>query len=82
MSSVLMNQALTKTKQIENILSEKIKSIYQYKLEHQLDGISLKIFDKTIIVIMEGTMTYPERLLQENNRTSLAKRLEKRSIFG
>ena len=72
-----MNQTLTKTKQIENLLSQKIRNIYKYQLEHQLDDISLKIFDRTLIVILEGTITSPEKLLTKNDRLDLAKKVRK-----
>lgn len=70
-----MNQTITKTKQIENLLSQKIQNIYKYQLEHQLDDISLKMFDRTLVVIMEGTITSPEKLLTKNDRLDLAKKV-------
>ncbi len=68
-----MNQTITKTKQIENLLSQKIQNIYKDQLKHQLDDISLKMFDRTLVVIMEGTITSPEKLLTKNDRLDLAK---------
>ncbi len=70
-----MNKKTTRIKKIEPILSQKIKDVYQYQLEHQLDNIHYKIFDSTLIIMLEGTITSPEKLLKNNDRPYLAKQV-------
>ncbi len=70
-----MNEKAIKIKEIESLLSQKIMDIYKYKLEHQLTNISYKLFDRTLIVFLEGTITSPEKLLKKNNSISLAKQV-------
>ncbi len=70
-----MNQKVIKIKEIESLLSQKIMDIYSYKLEHQLTNISYKLFDRTLIVFLEGTITSPEKLLKKNNSIYLAKQV-------
>lgn len=68
-----MNLKAIKTQKIEGILSRKIKDIYQYQLEHKLSNISYKLFDSTLIIMLEGTITSPEKLLKDNDHHCLAK---------
>ena len=44
-------------------------------LGHQLDNISYKLFNRTLIVMLEGTITSPEKLLKDNNLLFLAKQV-------
>ncbi len=64
-------------KKIESILSQKIKDVYREQLEHKLDKISFKLFDHTLVITLEGIITSPEKLLQENDRLDLAKQVRK-----
>lgn len=64
-----------KIKQIEPLLSEKIQAVYQAQLEHPLHKISYKLFDNTLVITMEGTITSPEKLLKDNERFALAKQV-------
>ena len=70
-----MNRKSIKSRKIESLLSQKIKDIYQSELEHQLDNISYKLFDRTLIIMLEGTITSPEKLLKNNNGYHLAKQV-------
>ncbi len=60
---------------MESILSQKIKDIYQEQLDHQLDNISYKLFDSTLIIMLEGSITSAEKLLNENDRSHLAEQV-------
>ncbi|MDJ0633057.1 MAG: DUF2294 domain-containing protein [Xenococcaceae cyanobacterium MO_188.B29] len=62
-------------KSMESILSQKIKDIYQEQLDHQLDNISYKLFDSTLIIMLEGSITSAEKLLNENDRSHLAEQV-------
>ena len=70
-----MNQKAIQIKKIESILSQKIEDIYRDKLEQKLNNISYRLFDRTLIVILEGTVTSPEKLLKDNNSLCLAKQV-------
>ncbi|MDJ0574725.1 MAG: DUF2294 domain-containing protein [Xenococcaceae cyanobacterium MO_234.B1] len=70
-----MNKKGIKIRKIEALLSQKIKDVYQDKLEHQLDNISYRLFERTLIIMMEGTITSPEKLLKSSARLDLAKQV-------
>ena len=72
-----MNNKIVKTKKIESIISQKIKDIYQVELEHKLENISYKLFDRTLVITLEGIVTSPEKLLKNNDRLELAKQVRK-----
>lgn len=72
-----MNNKTIRIKKIESLLSQKIKELYQYQLEHQLDNVSYKLFERTLIIMLEGTITSPEKLLKNNDRLVLAKQVRK-----
>ena len=57
----------------KNLLFKKIQDVYRHQLEHQIDNISCKLFDRILIVTLEGTITSPEKLLKNNDRLYLAK---------
>lgn len=67
-----MNKEVIRIRKIESLLSQKIKEVYRDCLEHKLNNISYKLFDHTLIVTLEGTVTSPEKLLKDNNRHDLA----------
>jgi uncharacterized protein YbcI len=66
-----------KFSKIEYILSKKIQDIYQEQLHHQLENISYKFFDHTLIVILEGAVTSLEKLLTNNNNLHLAQQVRR-----
>ncbi|MDJ0573376.1 MAG: DUF2294 domain-containing protein [Pleurocapsa sp. MO_192.B19] len=70
-----MNKKAIRIKKIESLLSQKIKDVYQYQLEHQLDNVSYKLFDRTLVITLEGTITSPEKLLKDNDHFCLAKQV-------
>ena len=78
---MLKNQRKIKYPKIESILLRKIREIYQDKLDIELDNISYKLFDRTLVITIEGIITSPEKLLQQNDRRDLARQVRK-SIDG
>jgi uncharacterized protein YbcI len=62
-------------KKLESVLSKKIKDIYEARLKHQVTDISYKLFDKTLIILIEGTVTPVEQLLNQSDRRELAKQV-------
>ena len=67
-----MNKKEIKINKIEPLLFRKIKDIYRDRLEHQLDNISCRLFDRTLIIMLEGIITSPEKLLKNSARLDLA----------
>ncbi len=72
-----MNTKNIKVKKIDSILSQKIQDIYQQQLNHQLKSISYRLFERTLVITLEGTITYPEKLLKTNNHLYLAEQVRK-----
>ncbi|MEM8831860.1 MAG: DUF2294 domain-containing protein [Cyanobacteria bacterium P01_G01_bin.19] len=70
-----MKRKPLKFKEIESILSRKIQNIYQAELEKEPENITYKLFNRTLIVTMEGIVTSSERLLRNNNRLELAEQV-------
>ena len=70
-----MKQRAIRLEKVESLLSQRIKNIYQNQLEHKLNNISYKLFDRTLIIVLEGTITSPEKLVRDNDRFYLAKRI-------
>lgn len=69
----LMDRKMTPIKKINLLLSQKIKDIYQKKLGHKLDNVYYRLFDNTLIIMLDGTITSPEKLLKNNAHLDLAK---------
>ncbi len=72
-----MKNKIKRLKKMELILFQKIKDVYQEELEQQLDNISYKLFDRTLVITLEGIETLPEKLLKANNRYDLAQQVRK-----
>ncbi|MEM7762345.1 MAG: DUF2294 domain-containing protein [Cyanobacteria bacterium P01_A01_bin.40] len=72
-----MRNKAVKFQKIESILSQKIQDVYREELEHQLDHISYKLFDHTLVITLEGIVTSPEKLLKANDRLDLAQQVRK-----
>ncbi|WP_255414094.1 DUF2294 domain-containing protein [Pleurocapsa sp. CCALA 161] len=66
-----------KINQIKSILSQKIEDIYQQQLEHKINNISYKLFDNILVIILEGIITSPEKLLKDHDHIYLAKQVRK-----
>ncbi|MEL6438205.1 MAG: Na-translocating system protein MpsC family protein [Cyanobacteria bacterium J06621_8] len=60
---------------LESTLSLKIRNVYQKQLEHQIQHISYKLFDRTLMITLEGIITSPEKLLKENERFDLMQQM-------
>ena len=60
-------------------LSQHIKKIYQNCLAHEPKEITYQLFPDKLIIIMEDSVTQPERLLDQSNQQNLAK--EVRSVL-
>lgn len=58
--------------ELQNILSQKIRDLYQSQLNHPIKAINYHVFEKSLIIILEGTVTPAEQLLQRHNQKQLA----------
>ena len=72
-----MKRRTVKLEKVETLLSKKISDIYHNQLEHKLDSISYKLFDRTLIIMLEGTITSSEKLLKNNDLLYLAEEVRK-----
>jgi uncharacterized protein YbcI len=72
-----MSQNTVSLKQIKKNLDRNIRNIYQERLKHQLNKISFHLFDDTLIIFIEGTVTCSEKLLQKNDGILLARQVRK-----
>ena len=72
-----MKQFFINSKKLESILSERIQSLYKKQLQHEINGITYHFFENTLIITIEGTLTQPEKLLNENQHQQLAKQVRK-----
>jgi uncharacterized protein YbcI len=70
-----MSNIYHRQKHLETLLSQKIKIIYQENLEQQIDDVYYRLFDRTLIVVIEGTVTPPEILLEKKDRSDIAKQV-------
>lgn len=69
-----MKRALV-IKKLESVLSKRINEIYKAHLKQPLNSISYQLFDKTLVIVIEGSVTQVEQILNENERQQLAKQV-------
>jgi uncharacterized protein YbcI len=62
-------------KKLESFLSKRIKDIYEARLKQQLNTITYQLFEKTLVIVMDGSVTQVEQFLNENERQELAKQV-------
>lgn len=67
-----MNQTSNIKTQIENFISQKLKHLYLNYLEQDLHEISFHWLDNRLVIVVEGTVTLPERILYQHDRKNLA----------
>ena len=63
----------------EKLICERIERIYFQQLEQQLQRINCRIFDRVLVLLLEGVITPPENLLNRHNHPGLANKV--RSVF-
>ena len=61
--------------QIERELSQKVQALYKKHLGHQPSKVSAQLFSKKLVVVLEDSVTQPERLLIEEGQTQLAEKV-------
>ena len=60
--------------QLERALSQRIQALYREQLDHQPGRVICQLFAEEIAIIIEDSITQPERLLVESGQTELVER--------
>ncbi|MBE9061707.1 DUF2294 domain-containing protein [cf. Phormidesmis sp. LEGE 11477] len=61
--------------QIERELSQKIQALYRKHLGHQPSKVSCQLFSRKLVVVLEDSVTQPEKLLMEEGQLELAEKV-------
>ena len=61
--------------QLERTLSQRIQALYRTQLEHQPSRVTCQIFDEKIVIVLEDSITQPERLLVNSGEQELAEQV-------
>ncbi len=61
--------------QIERELSQKIQALYKKHLGHQPSKVSCQLFSSKLVVVLEDSVTQPEKLLLEGGQMELAEQV-------
>ncbi|EDX84775.1 hypothetical protein S7335_2472 [Synechococcus sp. PCC 7335] len=61
--------------QIERELSQKIQALYKKHLGQQPSKVSCQLFSRKLVVVLEDSVTQPEKLLFEEGQLELAEKV-------
>lgn len=61
--------------QVERSLSQRIQALYRNQLGHQPGKVTCQLFGEKLAVIIEDSVTQPEKLLAEEGREQLAEQV-------
>ncbi|MEC4804836.1 MAG: DUF2294 domain-containing protein [Jaaginema sp. PMC 1079.18] len=61
------------SQQLKQDLFSELQQLYERELQHKLSHISCRVFDRTLVIFLEGTVTPPERILANNENQMLAR---------
>jgi len=61
--------------QLERLLSQKLQALYRVQLGHQPGKVTCQLFDETLAVIVENSITPPEQLLGNSGQIELAEQV-------
>lgn len=61
--------------QLERMLAQRIQGLYRNELGHQPGKVTCELFNRKLAVVIEDSVTKPERLLVEEGRENLAKQV-------
>lgn len=61
--------------QVERTLSQRIQALYRSQLGHQPGKVTCQLFGEKLAVIIEDSVTQPEKLLAEEGREQLAEQV-------
>jgi len=61
--------------QTERELSQKMQALYKKHLGHQPSKVSCQLFSSKLVVVLEDSVTQPEKLLVEGGQAGLAEQV-------
>ncbi len=61
--------------QLERNLSQSIQALYSTQLGHRPTKVTCQLFDATLAIVMEDSITEPEQLLIEKGQENLAEQV-------
>jgi uncharacterized protein YbcI len=67
-------QTLTRG-QLERSLSQNIQALYRSQLGHQPGKVTCQLVDEKLTIVIEDSVTQPEKLLASDGKSSLAEQL-------
>ena len=61
--------------QLEEVLSQRIQTLYTQKLGHQPSNVTCQLFNEQLAIVIEGSVTQPEKVLLNQGHTELAQQV-------
>ncbi|NJR48605.1 MAG: DUF2294 domain-containing protein [Leptolyngbyaceae cyanobacterium CSU_1_3] len=61
--------------QLERTLSQRIQALYRTQLGQQPSRVQCQIFDGKVVIILEDSITKPEKVLVDNGQEELAEKV-------
>ena len=61
--------------QLERSISQKVQALYKQHLGHQPSKVTCQLFDRKMAIILENSITQPEKLLLEEGKADLAEKV-------
>ncbi len=61
--------------QLEREISQKMQALYKVHLGHQPSKVTCQLFDSKLAIILEDSVTQPEKLLAEDGQLELAEQI-------
>ncbi|MEO0647157.1 MAG: DUF2294 domain-containing protein [Cyanobacteria bacterium J06650_10] len=58
--------------QLERTISQKMQALYKKQLGHQPSKVTCQMFDSKLAIVLENSITQPEKLLVEEGKADLA----------
>ncbi|HEY9694997.1 MAG TPA: DUF2294 domain-containing protein [Oculatellaceae cyanobacterium] len=61
--------------QLEEVLSQRIQTLYSQKLGHQPSHVSCELFNEQLAIVIDGCLTQPEKVLLNKGHSELAQQV-------
>ena len=61
--------------QLEEVLSQRIQTLYSQKLGHQPSHVSCELFNEQLAIVIDGCLTQPEKILLNKGHSELAQQV-------
>lgn len=61
--------------QLEEVLSQRIQTLYSQKLDHQPSHVSCELFNEQLAIVIDGCLTQPEKILLNKGHSELAQQV-------